>query len=232
MEAPGTRSRCLGSPSRRLQVHSVYGGAMRNSGWSGATQRQRQLEMSLRWRPAPRSRASSPGVQASRVRFDERSSPRPRMRAHPDFRGEVSFAVNPANADGQPVEGPERVPCRESGGVRERDRSTRHTVGPLRDTIDSPDLSGEGDHVRRVPDELERRWLVEPIRDHREGTVPLDLHEGAGVRQRRRTRLVADLEVPLRQGIQSATAAKFHVDQEASARSHLRRRERLWPERQ
>ena len=109
--------------------------------------------------------------------------------------------------------------------------STRHAVRRPRDAVDFPDLSAERDNVRRVPNELERRWLVQTLRDNGEGAVLVDLHQGAGVRQRRSTRLVADLKVTLRQGIESATATKFHVDDEASAGGHLRGNERLRPER-
>ena len=51
-------------------------------------------------------------------------------------------------------------------------------------SLDLPDLPGEGDDVRGVPDELERGRPVQTVRDDGEGAVPVDLDERAGVRQR------------------------------------------------
>src|SRR5947207_7592942 len=54
----------------------------------------------------------------------------------------------------------------------------------LRDAVDLPDLSGEGDEVRGVPDELERGRPIQTVRDDGEGAVHIDLDERACVRQR------------------------------------------------
>jgi hypothetical protein len=69
--------------------------------------------------------------------------------------------------------------------------SMRHALGPTRDAVDLPNLSGEVDDIRGVPDELERGRPVQRFRDDGEGTVSVDLDERAGVRQCRRTRIAA-----------------------------------------
>jgi hypothetical protein len=89
-------------------------------------------------------------------------------------------------------------------------------VGWTRDALDLPDLSGERDDVCGVPDELERGRPVQTVRDDSKGAVAVDLHERARVRQRRSSRRAAGREVALRQGVQTATAAKFHVNEEGA----------------
>src|SRR5438552_13850693 len=89
------------------------------------------------------------------------------------------------------------------------------------DAVDLPNLSGEVDDIRGVPDELERGRPVQRFRDDGEGAVPVDLDERAGVRQCRRTRRAADWENTLRESVETA-AAKFHVNEEWGARGNLR----------
>src|SRR5215204_4820383 len=89
------------------------------------------------------------------------------------------------------IQGPKRsertggLTRREATGLRSPGCSMRLAVGRTRDVVDLPDLPGEGDNVRGVPDELERGRQVQTIRDDGEGAVPVDLHECAGVRLRR-----------------------------------------------
>ena len=87
---------------------------------------------------------------------------------------------------------------------------------PTPNAVDLPNLSGEGDEVRGVPDELERGRPIQAVRDDGEGTVPVDLDECAGVRQRRSSRRAADREDTLRESVETA-AAKFHVNEEWGA---------------
>src|SRR5947207_9021270 len=54
----------------------------------------------------------------------------------------------------------------------------------LRDAADLPDLSGEGDEVRGVADELERGRPVQTAHDDCECAVPVGLDQRAGVRHR------------------------------------------------
>jgi hypothetical protein len=63
---------------------------------------------------------------------------------------------------------------------------------------------------------VQRRRPGQTIHDDGEGAIPIDLHERAGVRQRRRT-LWATRRVPLREAVETAMWAKFHVDEEAGA---------------
>ena len=67
---------------------------------------------------------------------------------------------------------------------------------PTPDAVDLPNLSGEVDDIRGVPDELERGRPVQRFRDDGEAAVPVDLDERAGIRQRRRTRIAAHRERP------------------------------------
>jgi hypothetical protein len=92
---------------------------------------------------------------------------------------------------------------------------TTSESAPTPDATDPPDLSGEGDEVRGVPDELERGWPIQAVHDDGEGAVPIDFDQRAGVRQRRRTRRVADREDTLRESVETA-AAKFHVNEEGA----------------
>src|SRR4030095_14438506 len=94
--------------------------------------------------------------------------------------------------------------------------ATRHHLVRTRDAVDLPDLSGEGDEVRGVPDELERGRPIQAICDDGERTVPVDLDERAGVRECRRTRIAAHREDALRESVETA-AAKFHVNEEWGA---------------
>src|SRR2546426_12635188 len=94
--------------------------------------------------------------------------------------------------------------------------STRQALKLTRDAVDLPDLSGEGNDVRGVPDELERGRLVQGMKDVGEGAVPVDLDECAGVRQCRSSRRAADREDTLREGIKTVAGAEFHVNEEAS----------------
>src|SRR6516164_4725776 len=81
----------------------------------------------------------------------------------------------------------------------------------VRHTIDLPDLPGQGDDVRGLPDELERRRPVQSVNDDGEGAVVVGLDQRAGVRLRGRPRegIVPDA---LREGVQRITRAEFHAD--------------------
>jgi hypothetical protein len=76
------------------------------------------------------------------------------------------------------------LPRHEATVVRSPSCSTRHAVGRTRDVVDLPDLPGEGDDIRGIPDELERGRPVQTVHDDGEGAVRVDLHERAGVRYR------------------------------------------------
>ena len=56
--------------------------------------------------------------------------------------------------------------------------------------------------------------------DGAERAVPVHLHEAAGVRRRRSTRRAAT-EAALREGVEIATAAELHVDEEWGTGGHL-----------
>src|SRR5216683_4259221 len=103
--------------------------------------------------------------------------------------------------------------------------------GRSRKAVDLPDLPGEGDDVRGGPDELERARQVQIIQDDSESTVPVDRHERAAVRLRGRTWRSAGNPRALRERVELATAAKFHVDQKAGAGGYFGSRRRLRPER-
>ena len=49
------------------------------------------------------------------------------------------------------------------------------------DVVDRPHLSAEGDDIRGVADDLERRRLIELVRDRREAAGPVRPHERSGV---------------------------------------------------
>ena len=51
----------------------------------------------------------------------------------------------------------------------------RHALEPTPDAFDLPNLSGEVDDIRGVPDELERGRPVQTVRDDGEGAVHIDL---------------------------------------------------------
>ncbi len=51
----------------------------------------------------------------------------------------------------------------------------RRAVRRTRDAVDLPDLSGEGDDVRGIPDELERGRPIQTVCDDGECAVPVDL---------------------------------------------------------
>src|SRR5260370_1847544 len=93
---------------------------------------------------------------------------------------------------------------------------TTSESGRTRAAVDLPDLSGEGDDVRGVPDELERGRPVQAVHDDGECAVCVDPDERAGVRQRRSSRRAADREDTIRESVETA-AAKFHVNQQAGA---------------
>ena len=57
-------------------------------------------------------------------------------------------------------------------------------VGRSRDIGDPPDLAGERDYVGGVLDDLDRGRPVQAADDGREGAVPVDPQERAGVRLR------------------------------------------------
>ena len=67
------------------------------------------------------------------------------------------------------------------------------------------------------------------VSDDSEGTVPVDLHNRAAVRLRRRTCRRARHPWALRERVETATAAKFHVDEQAGAGGHFRGGGRLRP---
>src|SRR6266436_850801 len=144
----------------------------------------------------------------------------------------TNFLTNWANSDTTPCGATQRDrKTQELSDRRQARRSTRHALGRTRDAVDLPDLSGEGDEVRGVPDELERGRLVQTVHDEGEGAVPVDLDERAGVVLRRSSRRAPDREDTLREGVETVAAAKFHVNEEGGARSHLRGGGRLRPER-
>src|SRR6266581_2600425 len=89
------------------------------------------------------------------------------------------------------------------------------------DAVDLPDLSSKGDEVRGVRDELERGRPVQAVHDDGECAVPVDLDERAGVRQRI-TRVDIRVDRAVRQGVETAAAAKFHVKEEGDAGGYLR----------
>ena len=107
--------------------------------------------------------------------------------------------------------------------------STRHALGPTPNAVDLPHLSGEGDEVRGVPDELERGRPVQTVHDDGECAVPVDLDERAGVRHRI-TRVNIRVDRAVREGVETA-AAKFHVKEEGDAGGYLRSGGRSRPER-
>jgi hypothetical protein len=65
---------------------------------------------------------------------------------------------------------------------RKRRCLARGAVGRILDAFDLPDLPAQRDDVRGLADELERGRLVQPVDEHGEGALPVDLHQGAGVR--------------------------------------------------
>ena len=95
----------------------------------------------------------------------------------------------------------------------------RRAVWRARGVLDLPDLPGERDDVRGVPDELDRGRPVESVDDEVEAAVPVHLHEAAGVRRRRSTGRTAT-EAALREGVEIATAAELHVDEEWGTGGH------------
>src|SRR5215471_18470639 len=112
------------------------------------------------------------------------------------------------------------------GLIRPQQRAASATyagsmVGRTRDAVDLPDLPAQRDNVRGVLDELERGWLVEAAGDDGEGAVPVDLHQGAGVRQGGRTCRAAGPDA-LGKGVKRAAAAELHIDEQGTARGHLR----------
>ena len=102
--------------------------------------------------------------------------------------------------------------------------------GRSRKAVDLPDLPGEGDDVRGGPDELERGRQVQivvmtvkvpsPLTSTSEPLFGCAGEPGGAAGPR-----------ALRERVEPATAAKFHVNEEAGARGHLRGRGRLRPER-
>jgi hypothetical protein len=96
----------------------------------------------------------------------------------------------------------------------------RRAVRRARGVLDLPDLPGERDHVRGVPDEFDRGRPVQGVEDGAERAVPVHLHEAAGARRRRSTRRAAT-EAALREGVEIASAAELHVDEEWGTGGHL-----------
>src|SRR5207247_3951199 len=96
------------------------------------------------------------------------------------------------------------------------------------EVVDPPDLPGEGDDISIVPDELERGRLVQAVHDDGEGAVLVDLDERARVRHRKISNRV---ERAVREGVETATAAKFHFNEEGDAGGYLRSGGRTRPER-
>src|SRR5205823_10177087 len=84
-----------------------------------------------------------------------------------------------------------------------------HSGASLRDAVDLPDLSGEGDEVRGVPDELERGRPVQAAHDDGECAVLVDLDERAGVRHRI-TRVDIRVDHTMREGVETTATIKFH----------------------
>src|SRR5436305_13339848 len=84
------------------------------------------------------------------------------------------------------------------------------------ETVDLPDLPGQGDHVGISPDELERRRPIERAAHRGEGTVLIDSHERPGVVYCRRSFRIART-LPLRQSEKGSTSAYFHVHQKGGA---------------
>ena len=101
--------------------------------------------------------------------------------------------------------------------------SAYRPVGRIREAVDHPKLSGEGDHVSFVPDELERGRLVQTVHDHAKGAVSVDFDERAGVRHRKIQRFSIRVERAEREGVKGATEAKLHVKHPRDAGGYLRR---------
>ena len=104
-----------------------------------------------------------------------------------------------------------------SGALRASQRSA--AVRRTGDAVDLPDFPVEGDHVRGVPDDLERRRLIEcrgP--DRRHGAVGVHSHQRSRVGGRRRTRIAAGHEVALREGEQRPSSAHLDVHCEVEHR--------------
>jgi hypothetical protein len=98
-----------------------------------------------------------------------------------------------------------------SGGPQAPRFSTSIAVGRSRDIVDLPDLAADCDNVGGVLDDLDRGRPVQPVDDGREGAVPADSHERAGVRLRRSS-LERAVPEALREGEERAPAAELHVD--------------------
>ena len=100
---------------------------------------------------------------------------------------------------------------------------TTSESGRTPDAVDFSDLPGKGDEVHGVPDELERRRPVQTVRDDGQGPVPVDLEKRPGLRHRI-TRVNTRVDHAVREGVETAAAAKFHVKEEGGAGGYLYRR--------
>src|SRR5512133_3786940 len=110
-------------------------------------------------------------------------------------------------------------PGTERESIKPRRLLNATCLGPTPNAVDLPHLSGEGDEVRGVPDELERGRPVQAVHDVGECAVPVDLDERAGVRHRI-TWVNIRVDRAVREGVETA-AAKFHVKEEGGAGGSL-----------
>src|SRR5947209_3475635 len=84
------------------------------------------------------------------------------------------------------------------------------------ETVDHPDLSGQGDHVGSRSDELERRRPIERAAHRGESTVRIGSHERPRIGYRRRSFRIART-LPLRQSVETPAGAYFHIHQKGGA---------------
>src|SRR5436305_9935407 len=84
------------------------------------------------------------------------------------------------------------------------------------ETVDLPDLPGQGDHVGISPDELERRRPIERAAHRGKSTVRIGSHDRPGVGHCRRSFRIART-LPLRQSEETPAAAYFHIHEQGGA---------------
>src|SRR3954453_22763666 len=104
--------------------------------------------------------------------------------------------------------------CSRTNAIGER---AAVSVRRLRDVADLPDLSAHGDDVGRVLGDLERDGPVQPVGDHRERAVTVDLEQLSGVRYGGGSRAAAERPGALGQGVQGFPPSPLYVDQERAA---------------
>jgi len=114
-------------------------------------------------------------------------------------------------------------------GCRAAGRSGQQAERRRRHVVNLPDLASQGDDVGRVADHLERGRKIQTVHDDGEAAISIHFHLRAGARQCRGTFELPAL-LALRQGVELAAAAEFHVDEEPGTRGTFRDRGRSWPE--